>query len=106
MKSKSQAVEITTFRLQGGSFSEFIECNKKDIDEWLKKQKGFQSRHMIQQEDGMVMDMVFWDRESDGTAAMHRIIRETADSQVHTMVDHGTVSWSIYAVGHFMSQGL
>jgi hypothetical protein len=99
---KSQAVEITTFKLSGYTFDEFIEANKADIDGWLKKQKGFHSRMIIETEDKKVMDMVFWNNASLGTEAMHRLIKETSNSQVHLMIDHRTVSWNMYQVGHLI----
>lgn len=99
---KSQALEITTFKLRGHTFKEFVEANKADIDGWLKKQKGFQSRHIIETQDKTVMDMVFWDTAAHGTEAMQRIISETSSSQVHLMIDQRTVSWNMYKVGHLI----
>lgn len=95
-----QAIEITTFKLRNGTFQEFIEANKADMDGWLKKQPGFQSRHIIETPEKTVMDLVFWNTVTQGTQAMHRIIHETAQSPVHSMIDQSTVSWNIYAVGH------
>lgn len=99
---KSQAVEITTLKLNGYSLNEFIEANRTDIDGWLRKQQGFQSRHIFETKDKTVMDIVFWNTATQGTAAMRRIIKETSNSQVHLMIDHRTVSWNIYGVGHFI----
>ncbi|HLO57561.1 MAG TPA: hypothetical protein VK179_02385, partial [Bacteroidales bacterium] len=85
-----QAVEITTFKLRTGTFKEFIKANKADIDDWLKKQNGFQSRYILEKKDGTVVDMVFWNTSEQGTEAMSRIINETAHSQVHSMIDQGS----------------
>jgi len=101
---KPGAIELTRFKLRGYSLKEFIDSNKADIDKWLKRQEGFQSRCIIETEDGTVMDIVFWDKPDHGTAAMHRIMSATADSQVHSMIDQGTVSWNIYAVGHYVER--
>ncbi len=103
MKKTKQAIEITTFKLRNCTFSEFIEANKADMDGWLKKQKGFRSRHIAEEPDGTVIDMLFWDTAEHGTDAMHRIISETSHSKVHTMIDQGTVSWHIAEVGHFIN---
>lgn len=100
MRKTKQAIEITTFKLQGCTFAEFIAVNKADIDNWLKKQKGFQSRHIAEEPDGTVIDMLIWDSAEYGTDAMHRIISETSHSKVHTMIDQGTVSWRIAEIGH------
>jgi DNA polymerase I-like protein with 3'-5' exonuclease and polymerase domains len=103
MSNKKHEVEITTFRLQSGTFKEFIKANMADIDGWLKAQKGFQSRTIAQQKDGTIVDMVWWDTAADGTDAMQRIISETATSKVHDMIDHGTVSWTIAETGHVVN---
>lgn len=97
---KRQALEITTFNLQDCTFEEFVAANRADIDGWLKAQKGFLSRHIIEMDRNKVMDMVFWNTVAQGTDAMHRIISETAGSKVHAMIDHGSVLWHIYQVGH------
>lgn len=100
MRKTKQAIEITTFKLQGCTFQEFITANKADIDGWLKKQKGFQSRHIAEEPDGTVIDTLIWDAAAQGTDAMHRIISETSCSKVHSMINHGTVSWRIAEIGH------
>jgi len=40
-KTKTEGIEITTFKIKGCTFAEFIKANAS-IDEWLKKQSGFQ----------------------------------------------------------------
>lgn len=102
---KSQAIEITTFKLLGYTFREFVDVNKTDIDEWLKKQDGFQSRHILEGPGGTIMDIVFWDNVAQGTKAMHLILGETSQSKIHSMIDQSTVSWNIYDVGHFVDGG-
>jgi hypothetical protein len=98
-KNKTEGIEITTFKIKGCTFAEFIKANA-DIDEWLKKQPGFQSRRITGKEDGTVVDMLIWDSVEEGTDAMHRIISETSNSKVHSMINQGTVSWNIYPVNH------
>lgn len=101
---QKQAVEITTFKLLDCTFEEFVAANRTDIDGWLKKQKGFLSRYLVETAGNTVMDMVFWESVAQGTEAMHRIISETRGSKVHAMIDHGSVSWNIYPVGHLILQ--
>ena len=98
-KSKVEGIEITTFKIKGCCFVEFIRANAS-IDEWLKKQSGFKSRRIAEKEDGTVVDMLIWDSVEEGTDAMNRIIAETSDSKVHSLINQGTVSWNMYPVRH------
>lgn len=98
--NKPGGLEMTTFKLEKGkTYIDFIEANA-DVDVWLKKQPGFQSRHIAQQRDGTIIDALIWDSQADGTNAMNRLMEELADSPVHGVIDQGTVSWNIYPVYH------
>ncbi|MES2486188.1 MAG: hypothetical protein V4581_09630 [Bacteroidota bacterium] len=99
---KSHAIEITTFKLKGCTMKQFIEANK-DVDYFLKRQKGFRSRHMFLLKRDVVYDMLFWDTTHDGTAAMHRLMKELGNLPVHGMIDQNTVSWNIAPVEHFVN---
>jgi heme-degrading monooxygenase HmoA len=94
-----EALEITTFKIGKYSCEEFIKANQS-IDTWLQRQPGFKSRHIAQQDDGTMVDMLRWDSVAHGTKAMHKIMHETSDSSVHDMIDHTTVSWSCIPVYH------
>jgi hypothetical protein len=101
-QNKTEGIEITTFKIRGCSFNEFITTNA-DIDEWLKKQPGFQPRRIAEKEDGSIADMLIWDSVEEGTKAMHLIMTEMGHSAVHKMIDQRTVSWNIYPVHHRMT---
>jgi hypothetical protein len=93
-------LEMTTFKLEKGkTYKDFIAANA-DVDVWLKKQPGFQSRHIAQQPDGTIIDALIWDSEADGTNATQNLMKELADSPVHDVIDQGTVSWKINPVYH------
>ena len=98
-KTKTEGIEITTFKIKGCTFAEFIKANAS-IDEWLKKQSGFQSRRIASHQSGTVVDMLIWDSVEEGTDAMNRIITETSDSKVHSLINQGTVAWNMYPVYH------
>jgi hypothetical protein len=102
-KSKTEGIEITTFKIKGCTFAEFIKANAS-IDDWLKKQSGFQSRRIAEKEDGGIVDMLIWNSVQEGTDAMNRIIVETADSKVHSLIIQGTVSWNMYPVHHIIER--
>lgn len=91
---------MTTFKLvKGKTYKDFTLANL-ELDVWLKKQPGFQSRHIAQRPDGTITDVLIWDSEADGNNAMHNLMSELAGSPVHDMIDQGTVSWNIYPVYH------
>jgi hypothetical protein len=93
-------IEITTFKLAKGlRMVDFIAANA-DVDPWLRGQPGFLSRMLLQQEDGTVMDMVVWERETDARDSARRLMRELADSPVHAAIDQRTVHWSVCPVVH------
>ena len=45
------AVEVTTFRLNGCSCAEFVAANA-EVDAWLLRQPGFRSRRIAERDDG------------------------------------------------------
>ena len=98
--NKPGGLEMTTFKLTNGkTYQDFIAANT-DVDEWLKKQPGFQSRYITQKANGTIVDALIWDSEADGSDAMHRLMTELADSPVHAFIDQVTVSWNIHPIYH------
>jgi len=83
---KSEAVEMTTFKLKAHTCEQFIAANQ-EIDDFLKRQPGFISRRIFQQAEGTIVDMLIWDSVKNGTEAMHRLMNELSDSIVHDMID-------------------
>lgn len=101
---KNQAIELTTFKLNNCTTQQFISANR-DIDEFLRKQKGFVSRSIFELKKGVVHDMLIWESTEDGTNAMHKLMTELSDSIVHDLIDQSTVSWNIAPVEHFVNLG-
>lgn len=99
---KNQAIELTTFKLNNCTIQEFIEDNK-EVDTFLKKQKGFVSRSIFELKKGIVYDLLVWENTEDGTNAMHQLMTELSDSVVHDRIDQSTVSWNIATIEHFIS---
>ncbi len=99
-KKLNGALEHTSFMLvKGHNLKDFIKTNR-DIDVWLKQQPGFRSRHIFQDEDGRVYDLVYWDSVNQGRSASQRLMKNFAESPVHSMINHKTVGWHICAVAH------
>jgi hypothetical protein len=93
-------LEMTTFKLEKGkTYQDFIAANE-DVDVWLKKQFGFQSRHIPQKPDCTIIDAMIWNSQADGTNAMHNLMNKFAGSPVHDVIDQETVCWNIYPVYH------
>ena len=95
----TEAVEITTFKLDGQSCKGFIAAND-DVDEWLKRQPGFRSRRIAERDDGTIVDMLIWDSAEDGLRAASGIMTEMGHSPVHGMIDQSTVDWTVAPVRH------
>lgn len=96
----SEAIEIVTFRLvHGASFADFIEANR-EVDAWLKLQPGFRSRRIAEERNSCVIDVLLWGSEAAARTAMHKLMDELADSPVHALIDHASVSWTVAEIRH------
>jgi hypothetical protein len=91
------AIEVTTFRLDGCSCAEFVAANA-EVDEWLLRQPGFRSRRIAERADGEIVDVLVWASVADGEAAAARLMRELARSAIHAMIDQSSVAWSVLPV--------
>lgn len=98
---KNKAIELTTFKLNNFTVQQFIVANQ-EIDDFLKKQKGFVSRSIFELKKGIIYDLLVWENVDDGTIAMHKLMSELSDSVVHDMIDQSTVSWNIASIEHFV----
>lgn len=95
-----EAIEIVTFRLvRGVSFADFVDANR-EVDAWLKQQPGFRSRRIAEERNYSVVDVLLWDSEAAARTAMHKLMDELADSLVHALIDHATVSWTVAKIRH------
>ena len=91
----ARAIEITTFKLKSGfGIDDFVKANS-DVDPWLRRQRGFVSRTMVERSDGTIVDMVIWESAAEAEDSAQRLMRELASSPVHSVIDERTVSWSI-----------
>lgn len=94
-------IELVTFRLQKGDTQGFLDANAS-INDWLKRQPGFVSRHLAERDDGTYLDIVFWQTHADALAASTKMMEEMAQSEAMTMIDpmgldmsHGTIRLSV-----------
>ena len=96
-----QTLELVTFRLAKGSGQQFVDANAA-INDWLKRQPGFVSRHLAERDDGSFVDIVFWQTHEAALAASAKMVDEMAQSEAMTMIDpmgldmsHGTIRLSV-----------
>ena len=94
------AIELVTVHLvSSATFADFVAANG-DVDAWLRAQPGFRSRHIARQDDGRIVDLLFWENAAMARAAMHRLMDELADAPVHGLIDGASVTWAVATVGH------
>jgi hypothetical protein len=91
------AVEVTTFRLNGCTCARFVEANA-EVDDWLRRQPGFRSRRIAERENGEIVDVLIWESVAAGEAAAARLMKELVNSEVHSLIDQSSVSWSVLPV--------
>jgi heme-degrading monooxygenase HmoA len=82
----SATLELVTFRLARGDSQQFIDANAM-VNDWLKRQPGFVSRHLAEREDGTFLDIVFWQSHAAALAASGKMMEEMAQSEAMTMID-------------------
>lgn len=97
-----EALEITTFRLAAGlTGADFIRANA-DIDDYLRRQRGFRWRRILEDRDGTIIDLVAWASVADGRRSARGIMTEMAASPVHAAIDQSTVEFRLVPVLHHL----
>lgn len=86
----SATLELVTFRLAQGTVAGFVAANDT-VNQWLKRQPGFLSRHLAEKEDGSFVDLVLWDSAEAARDASKNMIGEIGESEAMTMIDPATV---------------
>ncbi|MBK8084069.1 MAG: antibiotic biosynthesis monooxygenase [Devosia sp.] len=81
-----QSLEIVTFRLARGSVEAFVAANAA-VNDWLRRQPGFISRHLAEHDDGRLVDAVLWQSHDAALAAAAKMMEEMAQSEAMTMID-------------------
>lgn len=96
----TETLEVTTLRPATGlSTADFVAANA-DIDEYLKRQPGFEWRRILEAADGTIIDIVAYDSMEHARAGAAGISDEMAASPVHASIDHSTVDWKLTTVAH------
>jgi len=96
----SETLEVTTLRPAAGlTAADFITANA-DIDEYLKRQSGFQWRRILEAADGTIIDIVAYESMGQARSGAAGISGEMAASPVHATIDHSSVDWKLTTVLH------
>jgi hypothetical protein len=96
----TDTLEVTTLRPASGlTAADFVTANA-DIDEYLKRQPGFQWRRILETADGAIIDIVAYDSMPHARSGAAGISGEMAGSPVHATIDHDTVDWQLATVIH------
>jgi hypothetical protein len=94
----TEAMAMTTFRLVGSHAADDFVAANADIDEWLTRQPGFQSRRIAELDDGSIVDMLISSSATNGRSAAEGIMDEMVHSPVHALIDQESVVWRIAEV--------
>jgi hypothetical protein len=96
----TETLEVTTLRpATGMTAADFIAANA-DIDEYLKRQPGFEWRRILEHADGTIIDIVAYDSMEHARSGAAGISGEMAGSPVHGTINHASVDWKLTTVVH------
>jgi hypothetical protein len=93
-----EILEVTTLRPAPGLSAEDFVAANTDINEYLKRQPGFQWRRIVVREDGTILDIVAYDNLTHARSGAAGITGEMSGSPVHGAIDHSTVDWQFTTV--------
>ena len=94
----TEILEVTTLRPAPGLTPEDFVAANADINEYLKRQPGFQWRRIVVRDDGTIVDIVAYDNIAHARAGASGISGEMGDSPVHAAIDQSTVDWQMTTV--------
>lgn len=88
-----QTLELVTFRTPNTDSRFFLDANT-EINDWLKRQPGFVSRHLAAKEDGSWVDVVLWSDHGAATKAGAKLLDELAQCAAITAIDPASIAMS------------
>ncbi|MFG2302607.1 hypothetical protein [Actinacidiphila glaucinigra] len=94
----TEILEVTALRPAPGLRPEDFVAANADINEYLKRQPGFQWRRMVLRGDGTILDIVCYDSIRHARSGAAGITGEMGDSPVHETIDHSSVDWQFTTV--------
>jgi hypothetical protein len=94
----AEILEVTSLRPAPGCTPDDFVAANADINEYLKRQPGFQWRRIVLRDDGTILDIVAYDSIDHARAGAAGITGEMGDSPVHATIDHSSVDWQMTTV--------
>lgn len=92
-----QTLELVTFRTTEIEPERFVAANA-EVNNWLRRQPGFVTRHLAAKDDGSWLDVVLWtDREAAMQAAA-KLMEEIGKCTAMTAIDPQSIAMSHAAV--------
>jgi hypothetical protein len=79
-------VELVTFRAKAGVTPEQVTSAAEEVNQFLKSQPGFLSRHLGLAEDGVWYDTLYWESRDHVMAAMAKV-----ESSPHCSIFFGLI---------------
>ena len=93
-------LEKVTFRTNPGvSEAEFLNAAEA-TSAWVRAQPGFGYRTLIQDADGLWIDLVFWASEADAQAASKAIMSAPQAASFMALIDAETVTMAHFEQRH------
>ncbi len=87
----SNVVEIVSFKLIEGANAEKFVNSAEPINAWVQRQKGYQSRSLSVDKDGVWTDIVFWDSIETAEIASQKFMESNGDTEFMKMIDPSTL---------------
>lgn len=94
--NKATVVERVSFQLNEGYSVEQGKEAMTGLNDYLIKQKGFVSRTTTVSEDGIFLDLVYWEDLESAKNAAEKIMKEPKNAQSFEVINQGTMQF-----GHF-----
>lgn len=89
-----EALELALFRSrQGVSQAEVLEASQQ-LSRWLQRQSGFLYRSLSQQEDGLWVDVVYWQSLEQAQAASAGFMQASESQALMALIEPDSVHLS------------
>ncbi len=87
----SKVMEIVEYKLKSNvETASFLESSKV-IQKWAEKQRGCSSRKMALGDDGVWVEIMFWDNMENAMNAHNRFMADNGKSEFMQMLDPSTL---------------
>lgn len=89
-------IELVTFKTRAGVTPNQVLSASDDVNQFLKSQLGFVSRHLGQTEDGTWHDILFWESQDHVMAAMEKVASSSSCATFFGLIDSASDSMVLF----------